>query len=333
MAFDMRHTAAKTGRAAVKTTKHVGKTAAKVTKKAVLLPSKTLKKGIKLVQQAAAGEGGRDTGGEEGEKAGDKARRKKGAMEDSVPVSDSSMRALEATCNVLRKEASNHLQMLRKLCQQIPAISALGPTEKTLRDNLLMAAKDWAMRLSGELKALTREGENASLPLDPTVLASAAAEGLTRFYEQLHDTGRQCFFLPQLVNLRPSLSPCIQKAKKNMQAVLQEALQQQHECKCKVSGIRPGRLPARVMHDLLTRIEGAPPREVFAVEPGLPRAKMARKVLDRLTEDLEAAAEQVKVAGQALGQRPARELELVARADAALEPLHSFLKGVQEGRR
>lgn len=87
------------------------------------------------------------------------------------------------------------------------------------------------------------------------------------------------------------------------------------------------------MHDLLTRIEGAPPREVFAVEPGLPRAKMARKVLDRLTEDLEAAAEQVKVAGQALGQRPARELELVARADAALEHLHSFLKGVQEGRR
>ena len=43
--------------------------------------------------------------------------------------------------------------------------------------------------------------------------------------------------------------------------------------------------------------------------------------------------EALPVAGQALGQRPARELELVARADAALEPLHSFLKGVQEGRR
>ena len=43
MAFDVRHKAAKTGRAAVKTTKQVGKTAAKVTKKAVLLPSKTLK--------------------------------------------------------------------------------------------------------------------------------------------------------------------------------------------------------------------------------------------------------------------------------------------------
>ena len=285
-----------------------------------------------MVQQAAVGEGGRDRG-EEVEEGGGKSRRKKGSKEDTVPVSDSSMRALEATCNVLRKEASNHLQLLHKLCQQIPAISALGLTEKTLRDNLLMAAKDWAMRLSGELKALTREGEKASLPLDPTVLASAVAEGLSRFYEQLHHVGRQLFFLPQLVNLRPSLSPCIQKSKKNVQAVLQEALQQQHECKCKVSGIRPGRLPARVMHDLLTNIEGAPPREVFAVEPGLPRAKMARKVLDRLAEDLGAAAEQVKVAGQALGQRPARELELVARADAALEPLHSFLKGVQEGRR
>ena len=61
MAFDVRHSAARTGRAAVKTTKQVGKTAAKVTKKAVLLPSKTLKKGIKLMQQVAVGDG--DEGG------------------------------------------------------------------------------------------------------------------------------------------------------------------------------------------------------------------------------------------------------------------------------
>ena len=316
----------------MKTTKQVGKTAAKVTKKAVLLPSKTLKKGIKLMQQVTAGDG--DEGGlDEGVGGGDRADKKKDKIRDAVPLSDSSMKALQATCNVLRKEAASHLQQLRKLCQKIPALSTMGQTETALKDNLLMAAKEWAMRLSGELKALTREGEKDVSPLDPTVLASAAAEALARFYEQLHHAGRQCCFLPQLVNLRPTLSPCIQQTKKNVQVVLQRALQMEHECKCKVAGIRAGRLPGRVLHDILTKIETSPPREIFTVEPGLPRAKMARKVLDRLASDLEQAADKVKVAGQAAGERPAAQLELVSQVDTALEPLHSFLKGVQEGRR
>ena len=264
---------------------------------------------------------------------GDRADKKKDKIRDAVPLSDSSMKALQATCNVLRKEAASHLQQLRKLCQKIPALSTMGPTETALKENLLMAAKEWAMRLSGELKALTRGGEKDVSPLDPTVLASAAAEALARFYGQLHHAGRQCCFLPQLVNLRPTLSPCIQQTKKNVQVVLQRALQMEHECKCKVAGIRAGRLPGRVLHDVLTKIETSPPREIFTVEPGLPRAKMARKVLDRLASDLEQAADKVKVAGQAAGERPAAQLELVSQVDTALEPLHSFLKGVQEGRR
>ena len=264
-----------------------------------------------------------------GKLAGGGGPQRKGTRSDEVALTDGSMRALEATRNVLQKEVVEHLKALRRLVGAVPALGARGSSERQLKANLHMAAKDWVLTFAGEVKASARalEGEAGAGALDPGLLAATTAAQITEFYALFYHVTQQSLFLPQLVNWRERLAPGIREARGNLARVLEKALQQEHEAQCRAAKLKkPKKLSKKVVKGKLQAVETEPRREVFAVEPGKPRKAVAEAILAELQGGVEQAVGRVELAGSAIRKDCSAQVLLVRASDAAIHPFRGELQ-------